>query len=254
MGKLSVIIITKDEETKIKDCLESVFWADEIILVDDESNDRTVNIASSYPNVKIFIKKMRDGFGPQKQYALEQTTCEWVLSLDADERITEKGREEIIGKIDSGGFDGFRFRLKNYVFNKFIYDSEPRNLRLFRKEAGKFSNSMVHESVIINGKIGVMVEPIIHYSKSTESIEKYINTLNFYSSLAAQNLYLKGRRINIFTIPVYLFLYPLYVFLRLLIFKGHWKDGSAGILLSLMRALEGFINYVKLWELQIRNE
>ena len=94
MKPLSVIIITKNEEANILECLESVSWADEIILVDDESTDKTVEIASQYQQVRIFTKKMIKGFGPQKQYALKHVHNEWTFSIDADERITEEGHRD----------------------------------------------------------------------------------------------------------------------------------------------------------------
>jgi glycosyltransferase involved in cell wall biosynthesis len=254
MNALSVVIITKNEEANMQECLESVSWADEIILVDDESTDKTVEIASRYKQVRIFHKKMKEGFGPQKQYALKQAHNKWILSIDADERITAEGRKEIMDKILSDDFDGYYFRRKNFVFGKFINDFQPRNLRLFKRSKGRFSNARVHESLVLDGKIGTMQEPIIHYSRATRSISDYINTLNLYTSLSAQDLYSRGKRITILTIPIYFLLHPLYLFFRLLLLKGHWKDGATGILLSLMRVLDGFINYIKLWEHQIQNK
>jgi glycosyltransferase involved in cell wall biosynthesis len=253
MNALSVVIITKNEEKNMQECLESVSWADEIILVDDESTDKTVEIASQYQQVRIFSKKMRKGFGPQKQYALKQAHNKWIFSIDADERITEKGKREILNKTLSDDFDGYYFRRRNFVFGKFINDFQPRNLRLFKRSKGRFSNARVHESVVLDGKIGTMQEPIIHYSRATRSISDYINTLNLYTSLSAQDLYSCGKRITILTIPIYFLLHPLYLFFRLLLLKGHWKDGATGVLLSFMRVLDGVINYIKLWEYQIKN-
>ena len=184
MKPLSVIIITKNDEENIEKCLETVSWADEIILVDDESSDNTVEIASRYQQIKIFRKKMKDGFGPQKQYALNQARSRWILSIDADERITAKGKKEILNEISSENFDGYYFRCKNLIFGKFICDSQPKNLRLFKRTKGSFSNARVHESVLLDGKIGTMEEPIIHYSRATRSISDYINTLNLDIALA----------------------------------------------------------------------
>ena len=253
MKPLSVIIITKNEESNIRECLESVSWADEIIIVDDDSDDKTVEIASRYKQVKIFHKKMKEGFGPQKQYALKQTYNDWIFSIDADERITADGQKEIIDKILSDDCDGYYFRRKNFVFGKFINDYQPKNLRLFKKTKGKFTNARVHESVVLDGKIGTMKEPIIHYSRATRSISDYINTLNLYTSLSAHDLYSRGKRITILTIPIYFILHPLYLFFRLLLLKGHWKDGATGVLLSFMRVLDGVVNYIKLWEYQIKS-
>ena len=254
MKALSVIIITKNEEANIEKCLKSVLWADEIILIDDDSTDNTVDIASQYQQVRIFHKKMKEGFGPQKQYALKLTHNDWILSIDADERITAEGRKEIMDKILSDDCDGYYFRRKNFVFGKFINDFQPKNLRLFKRTKGSFSNARVHESVLLDGKIGTMEEPIIHYSRATRSISDYINTLNLYTSLSAQDLYSRGKRITIFTIPIFFILHPFYLFFRLLLLKGHWKDGATGVLLSFMRALDGVINYIKLWEYQIKTK
>jgi len=249
MPLLSVIVITRNEEKNIKEFLDMLSWVEEIVLVDDESTDRTVQIASTYPNVKIFKRRMKNGFGPQKQYALEQATGEWILVLDCDERITEKCKEEILKKISFHQYDGFYFLRKNMIFGKFISDYKPRALRLFRKRKGKFTDAGVHENVIVKGKIGVINEPIIHYSRSTENIENYIDTLNLYTLFSAQEMFTKGRKVSSFGFFLYFIIYPIYIFLRVFLFKKFYAKGIVGIVLATLRMFEGVIGYFKLWEL-----
>jgi len=250
MARLSVIIITKNEEANIRACLDSVSWADEVILVDDESSDGTLYIAASYPNVRVFRRPMAGGFGPQKQFALEQAGGPWILSLDADERITERAQREIIAKIKSSEYDGFCFRRKSPVLGRFINDRKPRNLRLFRRDKGRFNRRRVHEAVEVQGRLGIMKETILHYSNNTRNITNFMKAANAYSTLSAQDLYERGRRLTPLTCPLYLLAYPAYLFLRLYIMQGHWRDGRSGFVSAFFRALEGCFSLIKLWELQ----
>jgi glycosyltransferase involved in cell wall biosynthesis len=250
MPKVSAIIIAKNEEGNIRACLESVSWADEIIVVDDESRDKTREIASRVANVKVLRHAMEHGYSAQKQFALEHASHEWVLSLDADERVSDESRQEIQNAMMSTTCEGFAFRRKNLVLGRFMYDRAAHNLRLFRREKGHFGGARVHEAVHVSGRIGVMSWPLVHYATSCRTIEDFLKSANAYSTLSAHDLFDRGRRVSLFTVPLYACAYPVYLFFRLYFFKWHWRDAWPGFVTSFFRALEGFFIYAKLWELQ----
>jgi len=250
MKKISVIIITKNEEENIKECLDSVSWADEIILVDDESNDNTVKIASEYPNVKIFIKKMK-GFGEQKNYALSKASNEWVLSIDADERVTEELKNEIIEEINKGNFDGYLLRRKNFIFGEAWLEDRPTTLRVFKRLKGRFSESFVHERVILDGSVGELKNPLLHYSRALNKVENYITTcLNHYTTKTAMDFEKKGVKINKFNIVYYFLIKPILIFFYKYIICKYFSKGVIGLILAQFVAIAYLISYIKLWERQ----
>jgi glycosyltransferase involved in cell wall biosynthesis len=244
MNKISVIIITKDEERNILDCLKSVDWADEIIVVDSESTDRTVDLAKQFTN-KIFIRKW-EGYVPQKRYALSLATNEWVLSVDADERITPDLKEEILN-LPPADFSGFRIRRKNFLLKKEITScgwEKDYQLRLMRKDKASFSDRLVHEKFIVDGKVGMLNSPMLHFTFS--SFAGYFSKINHYSSLKAQELFTKKKSVNSWTI----FSHTVAAFFAFFIIKRGFKDGIYGLIISLLHSESTMMNYIKLWELQ----
>ncbi len=244
MNKISVIIITKDEEKNILDCLKSVDWADEIIVVDSESTDRTVELAKQFTD-KIFIRKW-EGYVPQKRYALSLATNEWVLSVDADERITPELKEEILN-LSPGDYSGFRIRRKNFLLKKEITScgwEKDYQLRLMRKDKASFSDRLVHEKFIVDGKVGTLNNPMLHYTFS--SFSEYFSKINHYSSLKAQELFAKKKSVNSWTI----FSHTVAAFFAFFIIKRGFKDGIYGLIISLLHSVSTMMNYIKLWELQ----
>ncbi len=244
MNKISVIIITKDEEKNILDCLKSVDWADEIIVVDSESTDRTVELAKQFTD-KIFIRKW-EGYVSQKRYALSLATNEWVLSVDADERITPELKEEILN-LSPADFSGFRIRRKNFLLKKEITScgwEKDYQLRLMRKDKASFSDRLVHEKFIVDGKVGTLNNPMLHYTFS--SFSEYFSKINHYSSLKAQELFAKKKSINSWTI----FSHTVAAFFAFFIIKRGFKDGVYGLIISLLHSVSTMMNYIKLWELQ----
>lgn len=251
MKDISVIIITKNEEKNIRDCLESVKWTNEIIIVDDESTDNTVEIATQYPNVKIYIRKMTDGFGAQKNFALSKATSQWVLNIDADERVPEELKNEILQKIENENFDGYYLRRINYLFGNFWDDSKAQALRLFKKNKGEFLNVQVHEKVILKGKVGILKNPLFHYSKALSSIENYINVyLNDYTTKTAADLYKKGKRITKFNFLYFFILKPFLIFWQKFFLKKYCLRGILGLIMASLVAIAYFLSYIKLWEMQ----
>ncbi|MCX7661415.1 MAG: glycosyltransferase [Candidatus Omnitrophica bacterium] len=246
--KISVIIITKNEERNIRDCLESVKWADEIVIVDDYSRDKTVEIARGYPQVKIFFRNL-DRFGLQKNFALEKATGEWILSLDADERVSESLKEEILEKIKDYRYDGYYLRYANFVLGKYFFESKAGNLRLFKREKAKFNDAFVHERVVLKGKIGSLRNFIYHYSSSTENISNYVDkVLNKYSDYGVEDYLRKKRKIGFLRFMLYFIFHPIFVFFRKFFILGGWRYGFYGYLFSILSSFGYFVTYCKLWE------
>ena len=244
MNKISVIIITKDEEKNISDCLKSVEWADEIIVIDAESNDKTVELAKIFTD-KVFTKKW-EGYVPQKKYALSLASNEWVLSVDADERITPELKTEIL-KLSPGNFAGYKIRRKNFLLGKEITSCGWGNdyqLRLFKKEKTDLTDRLVHEGFTVDGKIGKLKNPMLHYTFS--SFTEYFNKINYYTSLKAEELVKQKGKIGGWTI----FSHTVSAFILFFINKRGFKDGVRGLIISLLHSVSTMLNYIKLWELQ----
>ena len=246
--KLSVIIITKNEEKNITDCLESIKWADEIIIVDAFSTDATIEIAKRYTN-KVFQKEWI-GFADQKNYALSLASNEWILSLDADERVSEKLKSKLMNllanKSEIEKYSGFRIKRDNYFLGKKIKScgwDKDYQLRFFRKSVTKLTNRLVHEGFEVSGEIGIIKEPILHlsYKSFKEAIEK----INHYSTLEALEKSTKHKS-NFLTI----ILYPAFYFIQHFIFRYGFVDGIYGFYVSLLHAWTKMLVQLKIWELQ----
>ncbi len=242
MNKISVIIITKDESQNIKDCLESVKWADEIIVVDSGSKDDTVEIAKKYTDNVIFNEWK--GYADQKNYALQMAKNEWVLSLDADERITESLEKEILNSyLDQ--FDGYRIKRDNYFLGKIIKGCGWGNdyqLRLFRKSKTTLTNRLVHEGFSVEGKISNLKNSMLHYSY--RNFKDAFEKINYYSTLEAiekQN----RKKVNAFTIVIT----PILAFLQHFIIRKGFIDGIYGLFVSILNAYTKLQVQLKIWEL-----
>jgi len=244
MNKISVTVITKDEEKNIVDCLKSVEWADELIVVDSESTDRTVELAGQFTD-KIFIRKW-EGYVLQKRYALSLAANEWVLSLDADERITSELKQEVLN-LTPGNFSGYKIRRKNFLLKKEITScgwEKDYQLRLMKKDKTSFSDRLVHEKFIVDGEVSTLKNPMLHYTFS--SFTDYLNKINYYTSLKAQELFKKKKSIGPWTI----FSHTVSAFFAFFIFRKGFKDGIYGLIISFLHSVSTMMNYVKLWELQ----
>lgn len=243
-NKISVVIITGNEENNIKDCLQSVTWANEIIVVDSESSDNTVKIARDFTD-KIFIQKWL-GYAKQKSYAISLASNEWILSLDADERVTKQLADEILNyNFEEAGFSGFKVKRENYFIDKKINECGWGNdyqLRLFRKSKTKLSDRLVHEGFIVDGKISNLKSSILHYSY--RNLKDGFEKINVYSSLEAEEKH--GRkRVTTFRI-VFL---PVVAFLQHYFIRKGIKDGKHGLMISLMHAITKLLVQMKIWEI-----
>ena len=232
MHKLSVIVITKNEEENIGQCLEGIKWADEIIVVDDNSTDKTMDICRQYANVKGYTRVMSDGFGPQKNYALNRASGDWILSIDADEKVSDELKKEILNKISDNKHAGYYLRRVNYVLGAWIPDYKPKNLRLFKKANGKFSDVKVHESVAINGKVGEINTPLIHNSRNYVDISSAIKTIDRYSDLMAENKFKNDAIMKGIQIPIRLLCMPLFYFFKKFLIHRGFVLGMRGFILA----------------------
>jgi glycosyltransferase involved in cell wall biosynthesis len=244
MNNISVIVIAKDEEKNISDCLHSVAWADELIVVDSGSNDRTFEIARQFTD-KVYIRKW-EGYVPQKKYALSLAKNDWVLSLDADERITPELKDEIL-KLSPGSFSGFKIKRKNFLLKKEITScgwEKDYQLRLLKKDKTNLSDRLVHEKFIVDGEVSTLINPMLHYTFS--SFSDYLNKINYYTGLKAQELFKKKKRIGGWII----FSHTTSAFFAFFFVKKGFKDGVYGLIISLLHSVSTMMNYIKLWELQ----
>lgn len=242
MNKISAIVIAGNEEKNIEDCLQSLTWADEIILVDSESKDKTVKLAKKYTD-KIFVNAWK-GFSKQRVFALNLATNEWVLSLDADERVTDELKDEILSAQLNA--DGYKIPRRNYFLNKHITNCGWGNdyqFRLFKKSKTTVSNRPVHEGYIIDGVTEKLKGEIIHHTHI--SIEDTLGKINNYSSLQAEE-YVNRKSTN----GPGLVLHTAGAFLRSFISLKGYKDSMHGFLVSAINSLTTLQMYTKIWELK----
>ncbi|HYB20717.1 MAG TPA: glycosyltransferase family 2 protein [Thermodesulfobacteriota bacterium] len=246
MEKISVAIITKNEGQNIRECLESVKWADEIVVVDNGSTDETLKICGEY-RARVFPEDWK-GYSDQKNSAIEKTRNEWVLSLDADERIGPELRQEIEGALQGNpSVDGYFIARKNFFLGRWIRHCgwyPDLNLRLFRKSRGRFQERAVHEKVDLQGKSATLKNPLIH--ETYRSLSDFFQRMDRYSTLAAREMSREGRRCRFIDV---LFRPPL-TFLQMYVLRAGFLEGYFGFLLSILYSFYNFAKYNKLKELE----
>lgn len=248
-NKISAVIITGNEENNIKDCLKSVQWADEIIVVDSESTDSTVKIAKEFTD-KVVVKKWQ-GYAAQKSYAISLAKNEWILSLDADERVSKALSEEILHyDLERSNFNAFKMKRENYFIGKKINYCGWGNdyqLRLFCKSKTKLNERLVHEGFIVDGEVSKLNNSIIHYSYT--NLKDGISKINEYSTLEAVEKSAR-KKVNSLTI----IFYPCIAFLQHYFIRKGIKDGKHGLMISLMHAITKLQVQMKIWEIQNQNK
>jgi len=241
--KLSVIIITKNEAANIRACLESVAWADEIIVVDAGSSDATAEICRE-SGAKVYVHDW-PGFGVQKNRALGYATNEWVFSIDADERVTPELRTaiETVLRKENGTCPAYRIsRLSSYC-GRFMRHSgwyPDRIVRLFKRDAARFSDDLVHERLLIEGDVGQLDGELLHYA--FDNLEEVLRKVNQYSSAGAQMMHQRGRQASLSGAV----LRGLWSFLRTYILRGGFLDGREGFMLAVSNAEGTYYRYLKL--------
>ncbi|MCX6135794.1 MAG: glycosyltransferase family 2 protein [Ignavibacteriales bacterium] len=246
MSSLSVIVITKNEERNIEECLNSVRWAYEIVLVDGGSTDKTLELARKFTE-KVFVKPW-EGYGASKNFALEHCRGDWVLWLDADERVTDDLGKEIQAVMDQAvtPFTVYEIPRKAFFLGKWIRHCGwyPGYVaRLFKPGAGRFSDNKVHERFEFSGAVGKLRFDLLHYTDP--NLWHYFEKFNRYTSLAADELMGKKAAFRISQLVVR----PVWVFVRMYVVKLGFLDGIQGFILSVLSSCYVFTKYAKLWEL-----
>lgn len=242
--QLSVAVITKNEEEKLPDCLKSVSFADDIVVVDSGSMDKTVEIAENF-GCRVFIEEWK-GYGPQKNSTIDRCKHEWVLILDADERMTADARERVIKALGRPMAHAYRFKRKNYLHGRWLKHSgywPDRQVRLVNKNKGRFQFT-IHERWVTDGRVEDLDACIEHYAFSDYS--DMLKTLNEYSMVIARELFASGRRANFFS-PIY---HGIGMFLKIYIIERGFLDGMDGLVTALTKAGGSFFKYAKLLEMQ----
>jgi glycosyltransferase involved in cell wall biosynthesis len=244
MPNLSVIVITRNESTQIVDCLDSVRFADEWIVVDCGSRDDTVELARNW-GAQVYVHSEWRGFGRQKNLSLGYATGKWVLSIDADERVTGELAAEIQRVILSpAAAAGYTMpRLSSYC-GRFLRHGgwwPDRVLRLFRRESGQFTNLVVHESVEVRGSVKKLQGHLIHYTYST--LESVIDKVNAYSSAGAQRMYEQGRSAGVWQAV----LHGAWAFCRGYVLRAGFLDGARGLMAAVSNAESTYYRYIKRW-------
>ncbi len=248
--RISALIITKNEEKNIEKCLQSLGWVDEIVIIDSQSEDKTVEIARRYTD-KVFSVQWQ-GFAKTKNIGIEKTSGEWILWIDADEEISFSLAEEMHNAINRVDVNGFYILRQSQFLGKWIKHCgwyPDYVLRLFRKNEGSFDESkQVHESIILNGKSAYLKSILFHRPYS--GLKDYFNKVNRYTSLSADEMWDKNKRAKWY----HFFVYPFVVFLKKYIFKLGILDGLEGFILCVLTVFYVFSKYTKLWWKEKENE
>ena len=249
MQPLSAFVTTFNNASTLNECLSSVSWADEIVVLDSFSTDATMDIAREH-DCRIFQQEFR-GYGPQKQDALEHTTNRWVLLLDADEALTPQAQSRIQTLLATQpAADGYSLPRVEQMFWRFAHRGSRLNyfLRLFDKTRGRISDMPIHAAPIVDGRVEKLDAPFIHYGEP--DIHTKVDKVNAYSSgLVADKMTKRGR-----VSPWIMVWYPPLFFLRIYFFKRNFMNGWAGFIASVVSAFYAFMKYAKVYEAQRRNE
>ena len=248
MPKLSVTVITLNEAYRLKDALDSVAWADERIVVDSGSTDDTLAIARERAD-RVETRPW-EGYASQKNYAASLASHDWVLSLDADERVGaalgDELRELLAGEPAASGY---RIPRVTQYLGQWIRSTDwwpDWQLRLYDRRAGSWTKVNVHESVRVTGAVGRLRGELLHHPYA--DIADHLRTVNEYTSIAADELHARGRRSG----PLRIIVHAKLAFLRNYVLRGGFRQGSTGLVVSLLNSYYVMLKFTKLWERQRR--
>ena len=246
MEPISAALITFNEEINIRGALESVSWTDEIVVVDSGSSDATLEICRSFTD-RVFHRDW-SGFVDQKTFAVEKARHDWILSLDADERLSPTLIAEIQGLRRSGfSAPGYRIPRAAFFMGRWIRHGDwypDYQLRLFDRRKGRWQGGRVHESVKTQGAPGLLEGEILHYTY--RNLAAYLDRLETYSTLAAADYRQRGKKSSGWKLAGH----PLATFIKTYILKRGFQDGAPGLMVAAMGAISVFFKYAKLYELQ----
>lgn len=240
---LSVIVITKNEESVIRRCLESVAWADEIVVLDSQSGDTTVDICRQ-SGARVHQAPDWPGFGPQKNRALALATGDWVFSIDADEWVTPELRTEIQRAIaNPASSAAFRLPRSSSFCGRIMRHSgwSPDHvIRLFRRGSARFSDDLVHERLLVEGAVEDLREPLMH--EAIRDLDQMLYKMNDYSTASAESMRKRGKDASVLSALVHGF----WAFFRTYILRAGFLDGREGLMLAIANAEGAYYRYLKL--------
>ena len=239
---ISTVVLTKNEEKNIKDCLKTLQWCDEIVVIDDYSEDKTLTIARRF-GAKVCRRHLAGDFAAQRNFGLSKAKGDWVLFLDADERVSAALAREIRQVVKSNFLTGFYLKRRDWLWGRQLKHGETARVKLLRlgkRGVGEWQRK-VHETWEVKGKTEELNNPIIHYPH--QSLTEFLNHLNFHSSLHAKSLVEEGGKPSLLKI----IFYPLAKFCQNYFFYLGFLDGMPGLIVALMMSFHSFLARVKLY-------
>ncbi len=244
--KVSVVIIAYNDEPNIRACLESVTWADELIVVDSYSTDATEKISREFTD-RVYQHAF-NGFGRLRNEAIAHASHDWVFSLDTDERATPELREEIRQLLARGAeADAYFIPRKNYFLGRWIRGAgwypDYRQPQLFRKSRMRYRDDLVHEGFELDGRVGYLTQHVLQYP--FRDIDHYLAKMDRYSDLMARRMVEEGRSFRAHQLVTH----PTFTFFKMYLLRRGILDGMPGLILAGLYAYYTFIKYAKLWEL-----
>lgn len=243
MPKVSVTVITLNEAANIEACLASVAWADEVLVVDSGSTDGTPDLARA-KGARV-VERGWPGYAEQKNIAAKEAAHDWILSVDADERVTPALRAEIQQRLSADPPDaGFRMPRVTWHLGRWIRTTDwypDYQLRLYHRARASWPPKRVHESVTANGPVGQLAGELQHYAY--RDLSHHFQTMDRYTTLAAEEMRASGRRASVFDLTIH----PYAAFLRNFLLRRGCLDGTAGFIISTMNAYYVFLKFAKLW-------
>jgi (heptosyl)LPS beta-1,4-glucosyltransferase len=243
---VTVTVITKNEADALADALRSVSWADEIIIVDAESTDDTVKIARQFTD-RVYVRTWK-GYIDQKNHAASLAKNDWILSLDADERVTPQLADEIRTLLATEpAAAGYRMPRVSFYFGRWMRTTDmypDYQLRLYDRRKARWDGKYVHESVRADAPVGCLKNELQHHPY--RDLSEHLIRMDRYTTMAARQMHEQGRRATVMG----LLIHPRLAFLRNYILKGGFRDGKAGLVISLVNSYYVFLKFAKLWEIQ----
>ena len=249
---IGVVVITKNEDKNISDCLRSVSWVDEIIVVDAQSADDTVKVAKSFTE-HVFVRPW-PGFGLQKNFGFDQSSSDWILILDADERVSEELSEEIQERLaiqSSAEAVAFRIPRRNYFYGKWVRWGgafPDYQIRLFQRGKARYNDVAVHENLIVDGPVETLSKHLDHYTE--RQIADHFRKFNLYTTLAASEKAKSQKTVSWY----HLVCNPFVIFFKTYILKKGYRDGTRGMIFAVFASMYTFVKYTKLLESQVAKE
>ena len=246
LSTVSCVVITKNEEANIQDCLRSAQWANELIVVDAESQDRTVELARAC-GAQVSMRPW-PGFGLQKNFGMARASSDWILILDADERVTEELRREITDCLKgwtSGAPVAYRIPRRNFFYGAWVQRGgvyPDYQVRLFRRGMARYNDVAVHENLLVDGEIGTLAGHIDHFTE--RRIQDHFKKFGLYTTLAAQE---KAKTVQTVGWTDLVFR-PLVVWVKTYGLKQGCRDGVRGLIVCVFASMYTFVKYAKLWD------